>query len=54
MKIALLQADHVPEYRRCISGGNYPDMFANLFLKVFTIVDIDVFDVTVGEYTLMI
>ncbi|WP_100550665.1 glutamine amidotransferase-related protein [Caedibacter taeniospiralis] len=50
MKIALLQADHVPEYRRCISGGNYPDMFANLFLKVFTIVDIDVFDVTVGEY----
>lgn len=25
-------------------------MFANLFLKVSTIVDIDVFDVTVGEY----
>lgn len=50
MKIALLQADHVPEYRHGVSGGNYPDMFANLFLKVSTIVDIDVFDVTVGEY----
>ncbi len=50
MKIALLQADHIPEYRHCVSGGNYPDMFANLFLKVSTIVDIDVFDVTVGQY----
>ncbi len=50
MKIALLQADHIPSHRRNISGGNYPEMFSNLFLKVDAIVDIDTFDVTIGEY----
>ena len=50
MKIALLQADHVSEHRHCVSGGNYPQMFANLFLKTQTIIDINVYDVTSGHY----
>lgn len=50
MKIALLQADHVPSHRHAYSGGNYPEMFANLFLKTATIIDMDVYDVTLEEY----
>ncbi|MBK2125643.1 glutamine amidotransferase-related protein [Fangia hongkongensis] len=50
MKLAIFQADHIPEYRHKISGGNYPNMFANLFLKVSAIVDLEVFDVTKGIY----
>ncbi len=50
MRIALLQADHIPDHRRGVSGGNYPEMFSNMFLKVDAIVDIDTFDVTIGEY----
>lgn len=33
MKIAILQTDHIPEHRRGVAGGNYPEMFANLFLN---------------------
>lgn len=50
MKVALLLADHVPQYRYSVSGGNYPDMFANLFLKINEVIDMDVFDITVNEY----
>lgn len=50
MKIAILQTDHIPEHRRVISGGNYPDMFANLFFKLSIVVDFDIFDVTEQEY----
>jgi GMP synthase-like glutamine amidotransferase len=50
MKIAILQTDHIPEHRRDVAGGNYPEMFANLFFKLFLIVDLDVFDVTEGNY----
>ncbi|MFZ9036326.1 MAG: glutamine amidotransferase-related protein [Francisellaceae bacterium] len=50
MKVAILLADHIPSHRHCYSGGDYPNMFANLFLQTSLIVDIDVYDVTVGEY----
>jgi GMP synthase-like glutamine amidotransferase len=50
MKIAILQTDHIPAHRQQYSGGNYPEMFANLFFKLSVIIDIDVFDVTIGEY----
>lgn len=50
MKIALLQADHVPSHRHHYSGGDYPAMFANLFLKASAIVDLTVFDVTNQQY----
>jgi GMP synthase-like glutamine amidotransferase len=50
MKLALLLADHVPKYRYSVSGGNYPEMFANLFLKINEVIDMDVYDVTLGEY----
>ncbi|MED7788751.1 type 1 glutamine amidotransferase [Francisella sp. 19X1-34] len=50
MKIAILQTDHIPEHRRVVSGGNYPDMFANLFFKLSVVVDLDIFDVTEQEY----
>lgn len=50
MKIALLLADHIPKYRYSVSGGNYPEMFANLFLKINEVIDMDVYDVTLGEY----
>lgn len=33
MKIAILQTDYIPEHRRGVTGGNYPEMFANLFLS---------------------
>ena len=50
MKIAILQTDHIPEHRRGVAGGNYPDMFANLFFKLSVVVDFDIFDVTEQEY----
>ena len=50
MKIAILQTDHIPKHRREVAGGNYPEMFANLFFKLSLIVDLDVFDVTEEEY----
>ena len=50
MKIAIFQTDHIPEHRRSVSGGNYPDMFANLFFKLSVVVDLDIFDVTEQEY----
>ena len=50
MKIAILQTDHIPTHRHHFSGGNYPDMFANLFFKLSIIIDFDIFDVTIGEY----
>ncbi|GAB4222151.1 MAG: glutamine amidotransferase [Francisella sp.] len=50
MKIAILQTDHIPEHRRKIAGGNYPDLFANLFLKLSVVIDFDIFDVTIQEY----
>ncbi len=50
MKIAILQTDHIPEHRREVAGGNYPEMFANLFFKLSYIIDFDVFDVTEEEY----
>ncbi|MDE5018638.1 type 1 glutamine amidotransferase, partial [Francisella tularensis subsp. holarctica] len=51
MKIALLQTDHIPEHRRGVAGGTYPEMFANLFFKLSVVVDFDIFDVTMQEYT---
>ncbi|WP_119344058.1 glutamine amidotransferase-related protein [Facilibium subflavum] len=50
MKLAILQADHIPEHRHHVSGGNYPNMFANLFLKISAVVDLAVFDVTAQQY----
>ncbi|MFC4892529.1 gamma-glutamyl-gamma-aminobutyrate hydrolase family protein [Pseudofrancisella aestuarii] len=50
MKIAILQTDHIPAHRQEFSGGNYPEMFANLFFKLSVVIDFDIFDVTVGEY----
>lgn len=50
MKLAILQTDHIPEHRRGVAGGNYPEMFANLFFKLSVVVDFDIFDVTVKEY----
>ena len=50
MKIAILQADHIPKHRHHVSGGNYPEMFANLFLKISAVVDLEVFDVTELEF----
>ncbi|AJC49496.1 type 1 glutamine amidotransferase [Allofrancisella guangzhouensis] len=50
MKIAILQTDHIPEHRRKMAGGNYPEMFANLFFKLSLIVDFDIFDVTEQYY----
>ncbi|KEI35325.1 glutamine amidotransferase, class I [Francisella sp. W12-1067] len=50
MKIAILQTDHIPEHRREMAGGNYPEMFANLFFKLSLIVDFDIFDVTEQDY----
>ena len=50
MKIAILQTDHIPEHHRGIAGDNYPEMFANLFLKLSVVVDFDIFDVTIQEY----
>lgn len=50
MKIAILQTDHIPEHRRDVAGGNYPEMFANLFFKLSLIVDLDIYDVTQEKY----
>lgn len=50
MKIAILQTDHIPEHRRGIAGGNYPEMFTNLFFKLSVVVDFDIFDVAIKEY----
>ncbi len=50
MKIAILQTDYIPEHRRDVSGGNYPEMFATLFFKLSLIVDLDIYDVTEGLY----
>ncbi len=33
MKIAILQTDHILKHRRGIAGGNYLEMFTNLFLS---------------------
>jgi GMP synthase-like glutamine amidotransferase len=50
MKVALLQAHHIPEHRQVHSGGNYPHVFANMFARTETIIDIDWYDVTKGDY----
>lgn len=50
MKIALLQADHIPKSRRKVAGGNYPEVFSNLFMRIEAIVDIEAFDVTQEQY----
>jgi GMP synthase-like glutamine amidotransferase len=50
MKIALLQADKIPEHRHSVSGGDYPQMFTNFFLKTETNVNIDVFNVISQNY----
>ena len=50
MKLALFQADHIPQHRQQVAGGDYPEMFANLFLKLSVVVDLTVFDVTKAEY----
>lgn len=50
MKVALLQAHHIPEHRRAASGGNYPHIFANMFERTETIIDLDAFDVTKNTY----
>lgn len=47
MKIAILQTDHIPEHHRGIAGGNYPEMFTNLFFKLSVVVDFDIFDVAI-------
>ncbi|AXA33210.1 glutamine amidotransferase-related protein [Francisella adeliensis] len=50
MKIAILQTDHIPKHRRGVAGGNYPEMFANLFFRLSLIIDFDTYDVTEGQY----
>nr|MCX3303503.1 hypothetical protein [Bacillus pacificus] len=50
MKIAILPTDHIPAHPRGVAGGNYPEMFANLFFKLSVVVDFDIFDVTMQEY----
>ena len=50
MRVALLQAHHIPEHRRDASGGNYPNIFANMFDRTESIIDIDPYDVTANEY----
>ncbi|MDE4990643.1 type 1 glutamine amidotransferase, partial [Francisella tularensis subsp. holarctica] len=50
MNISILQTDHIPEHRRGVAGGNYQEMFANLFFKLSVVVDFDIFDVTLQEY----
>ncbi len=52
MKVALLQAHHIPEHRQVHSGGNYPHVFANMFARTETIIDLDWYDVTKGDYPL--
>ena len=50
MKTAILQTDHIPEHRRGVVGGNYPEMFANLFFKLSVVIDFDILDVTIQKY----
>ena len=50
MRIALLQAHHIPPHRQEASGGNYPHVFANLFDRIEVVIDIEAFDVTRGQY----
>ncbi len=44
MKLGILQCDCVDEHLHHYSGGDYPEMFANLFAKTNQSVQIDVFN----------